>query len=82
MRARAYCAHPSIRYYWALRCMGRCPDQVVSLKQDPGVLIQERDESPSPKPRPWARIQLAYTLKQGCPTRGPPVRKMRSTDSF
>ncbi|GFT54380.1 hypothetical protein TNCV_2727171 [Trichonephila clavipes] len=31
MRARAYCAHPSIRDHWALRCMSRCPDQVVSL---------------------------------------------------
>ncbi|GFW12049.1 hypothetical protein TNCV_4531141 [Trichonephila clavipes] len=35
MRARAYCAHPSIRDNWALRCMSRCPDQVVSLKRDP-----------------------------------------------
>ncbi|GFT60730.1 hypothetical protein TNCV_3584411 [Trichonephila clavipes] len=31
-RAKAYCAHPSIRDHWALRCMSRCPDQVVSLK--------------------------------------------------
>ncbi|GFW84111.1 cyclin-dependent kinase-like 1 [Trichonephila clavipes] len=34
MRVRAYCAHPSIRDYWALRCMSRCPDRVVSLKRD------------------------------------------------
>ncbi|GFT99028.1 uncharacterized protein TNCV_3794061 [Trichonephila clavipes] len=34
MKARAYCAHPSIRDHWALRCMSRCPDQVVSLKRD------------------------------------------------
>ncbi|GFU57146.1 hypothetical protein TNCV_1780081 [Trichonephila clavipes] len=34
MRARVYCAHPSTRDYWALRCMSRCPDQVVSLKRD------------------------------------------------
>ncbi|GFU67671.1 hypothetical protein TNCV_1644201 [Trichonephila clavipes] len=33
LRARAYCAHPSLRDHWALRCMSRCPDQVVSLKQ-------------------------------------------------
>ncbi|GFT23391.1 transposase [Trichonephila clavipes] len=38
MRARAYCAHPSIRDHWALRCMSRCPDQVVSLKRDPQCL--------------------------------------------
>ncbi|GFT67483.1 hypothetical protein TNCV_2360921 [Trichonephila clavipes] len=31
MRARVYCVHPSIRYHWALRCMSRCPHQVVSL---------------------------------------------------
>ncbi|GFX62596.1 ABC transporter G family member 25 [Trichonephila clavipes] len=35
MRARAYSAHPSIRDHWALRCMNRCPDQVISLKRDP-----------------------------------------------
>ncbi|GFV75078.1 uncharacterized protein TNCV_4121961 [Trichonephila clavipes] len=34
MRTRAYCAHPSIRDHWVLRYMSRCPDQVVSLKQD------------------------------------------------
>ncbi|GFW57768.1 hypothetical protein TNCV_2926871 [Trichonephila clavipes] len=34
MRASAYCAHLSIRDHWALRCMSRCPDQVVSLKRD------------------------------------------------
>ncbi|GFV62216.1 uncharacterized protein TNCV_2034941 [Trichonephila clavipes] len=28
MRARAYCAHPSIRDHWALRCLSRCLDQV------------------------------------------------------
>ncbi|GFY29983.1 hypothetical protein TNCV_4072961 [Trichonephila clavipes] len=33
MRVRAYCAHPSIRDHWTLRCMSRCPDQVVSLKR-------------------------------------------------
>ncbi|GFS51438.1 hypothetical protein TNCV_549011 [Trichonephila clavipes] len=35
MRARVYCAHPSIRDHWALRYMSRCPDQVISLKRDP-----------------------------------------------
>ncbi|GFV56513.1 hypothetical protein TNCV_2276511 [Trichonephila clavipes] len=34
MRARAYCAHPSIRDHWTLRCMSRYLDQVVSLKRD------------------------------------------------
>ncbi|GFX80176.1 uncharacterized protein TNCV_2108201 [Trichonephila clavipes] len=38
MRARAYCAHPSMREHWALRCMSGCPDQVVSLKRDPQCL--------------------------------------------
>ncbi|GFX51606.1 uncharacterized protein TNCV_5013101 [Trichonephila clavipes] len=37
MRARAYCALPSIRDHWALRCMSRCPDQVISLKREPNV---------------------------------------------
>ncbi|GFV91433.1 uncharacterized protein TNCV_899501 [Trichonephila clavipes] len=36
--ARAYCAHHSIRDHLALRCMSRCPDQVVSLKRDPQCL--------------------------------------------
>ncbi|GFU54310.1 hypothetical protein TNCV_576861 [Trichonephila clavipes] len=35
MRAKAYCAHLSIRDHWALRCMSTCPDQVVSLKRNP-----------------------------------------------
>ncbi|GFV90077.1 hypothetical protein TNCV_4377931 [Trichonephila clavipes] len=34
MRARANCAHPSTRDHRALRCMNRCPGQVVSLKRD------------------------------------------------
>ncbi|GFU50315.1 HTH_Tnp_Tc3_2 domain-containing protein [Trichonephila clavipes] len=38
MRARAYCAHPSIRDHWALRCMNICTDQVVSLQRDPPVI--------------------------------------------
>ncbi|GFU39615.1 uncharacterized protein TNCV_1793451 [Trichonephila clavipes] len=40
-RARAYCAHPSIRDHWALRCMSRCSDQVVSLKRDSQCLIPQ-----------------------------------------
>ncbi|GFX98788.1 putative RNA-directed DNA polymerase from transposon X-element [Trichonephila clavipes] len=38
MRARAYCAHPSIRDHWAMKSRSRCPDQVVSLKRDPQCL--------------------------------------------
>ncbi|GFU81508.1 hypothetical protein TNCV_4926391 [Trichonephila clavipes] len=34
MRARASWA-PSIGDHWALRCMSRCTDKVVSLKRDP-----------------------------------------------
>ncbi|GFX25955.1 hypothetical protein TNCV_2303371 [Trichonephila clavipes] len=30
MRARANCAHLSIRGHWALRFMSRCPDQVLN----------------------------------------------------
>ncbi|GFV30337.1 hypothetical protein TNCV_98121 [Trichonephila clavipes] len=36
-RPRVYCAHPSIRDHWLLKCMRRCPDQVVSLKRDPST---------------------------------------------
>ncbi|GFS85613.1 hypothetical protein TNCV_2794481 [Trichonephila clavipes] len=35
MRAKAYCAHSNIRDHWTLRYMSRCPDQVVSLKNNP-----------------------------------------------
>ncbi|GFW10888.1 hypothetical protein TNCV_4458631 [Trichonephila clavipes] len=38
MRAKAYCAPPSTRDLLALRCMSRCPDQVVSLKRGPQCL--------------------------------------------
>ncbi|GFX35505.1 hypothetical protein TNCV_103121 [Trichonephila clavipes] len=34
MRARAYCAHSSTHDHWALRCMSRCLNQVVSPKRD------------------------------------------------
>ncbi|GFW94331.1 hypothetical protein TNCV_1432661 [Trichonephila clavipes] len=34
MGDRDYCAHPSTRDHWALRCMSRCPDQLISLKRD------------------------------------------------
>ncbi|GFW66122.1 uncharacterized protein TNCV_1710211 [Trichonephila clavipes] len=37
-RTRAYCAHPSIRDHWVLRCMGRCPDQVGQFEARPPVL--------------------------------------------
>ncbi|GFV18068.1 hypothetical protein TNCV_168721 [Trichonephila clavipes] len=35
IRARDDCAHLSICDHWALRCMSRCLDQVVSLKRNP-----------------------------------------------
>ncbi|GFW26090.1 transposable element Tc3 transposase [Trichonephila clavipes] len=38
MRPKAYCAHPSIRDHWELRCMNRFPDRVVSLMRKPPVL--------------------------------------------
>ncbi|GFT16469.1 hypothetical protein TNCV_281101 [Trichonephila clavipes] len=44
MRARAYCAHPSIRDHWVLRCMSRCPDQVVSLKDELNMFLQNVEE--------------------------------------
>ncbi|GFX28618.1 hypothetical protein TNCV_3336781 [Trichonephila clavipes] len=34
MRAMPFSADPSLRDHWALRCMSRCPDQVVNLKRD------------------------------------------------
>ncbi|GFU46935.1 hypothetical protein TNCV_111051 [Trichonephila clavipes] len=34
MRVRAYCAHLSICDHWALRCISRCPDPVISFKRD------------------------------------------------
>ncbi|GFX03073.1 hypothetical protein TNCV_4288561 [Trichonephila clavipes] len=37
MRAKTYSAHRNILDHWTLRCMRRCPDQVVSLKRDPPV---------------------------------------------
>ncbi|GFU16810.1 alpha-catulin [Trichonephila clavipes] len=42
MRAKAYCAHLSIRGHWALRRMSRCPDHVVSLKQKPQCLVLKK----------------------------------------
>ncbi|GFW84134.1 hypothetical protein TNCV_4877971 [Trichonephila clavipes] len=41
MRAGANCAHPSIRDHWAQRCMSRCPDEVVNLKQDAQCLTPQ-----------------------------------------
>ncbi|GFT52823.1 hypothetical protein TNCV_206481 [Trichonephila clavipes] len=38
MRTRDYCAHPSIRGRWAMRCLSRCPDKVFSMKRDPQCL--------------------------------------------
>ncbi|GFU08016.1 hypothetical protein TNCV_1527571 [Trichonephila clavipes] len=42
MKTMAYCAHPSIRDHWALRCMSRCPSQVVSQKRKPVLNSQAR----------------------------------------
>ncbi|GFT30453.1 hypothetical protein TNCV_2377411 [Trichonephila clavipes] len=42
MRTKAYYAHLSIRDHWALRCMSRFPDQVVSLKRIPQCLVPEK----------------------------------------
>ncbi|GFV54497.1 transposable element Tc3 transposase [Trichonephila clavipes] len=53
MRAKAYCAHPSIRDHWMLRCISRCPNQVISLKRDPQCL--------SPK----VSLKLIYRLTVG-----------------
>ncbi|GFY18598.1 transposable element Tc3 transposase [Trichonephila clavipes] len=37
MRARAYCAHPSIRDHWVLRCMRKCLYQVELWFQQDGA---------------------------------------------
>ncbi|GFW04480.1 hypothetical protein TNCV_878491 [Trichonephila clavipes] len=42
MRAKAYCAHLSIHGHWALRCMSRCPDKVISLNETPMFSAQLR----------------------------------------
>ncbi|GFT48772.1 hypothetical protein TNCV_595311 [Trichonephila clavipes] len=52
MRTRAYCAHPSIRDNWALRCISKCPDQVVSLKLDPQCLSSPNFVHLTPKSAP------------------------------
>ncbi|GFV15654.1 mariner Mos1 transposase [Trichonephila clavipes] len=41
MRTKAFSAHLSIRDHWVLRCMNRCPDQVIILKRDPQCLSPE-----------------------------------------
>ncbi|GFT17549.1 hypothetical protein TNCV_4807861 [Trichonephila clavipes] len=38
MRARVYHVYPSTCDHWVLRCMSKCPHQVVSLKRDPQCL--------------------------------------------
>ncbi|GFU47118.1 hypothetical protein TNCV_1584991 [Trichonephila clavipes] len=38
----ACCVHLSIRDLWALKCMSRCPDQVVSLKVNPQCLVSKQ----------------------------------------
>ncbi|GFU73222.1 hypothetical protein TNCV_493471 [Trichonephila clavipes] len=48
MRARNFYAHPNIHDHWALRCINRCPDLVVSLKRDLQCL------------RPQASLVLIY----------------------
>ncbi|GFS48098.1 hypothetical protein TNCV_3600051 [Trichonephila clavipes] len=50
MRARAYSAHPNVRDHWALSCMNRCPDQMVSLKRDSQCLSPQAN-CPQPKDR-------------------------------
>ncbi|GFU18846.1 hypothetical protein TNCV_1085841 [Trichonephila clavipes] len=56
MRATVYC-HLSIRDHWALRCMSRCPDQVVSQKQKPQCSV----------PNDGAHLWLnGYFNKQNC----------------
>ncbi|GFX14786.1 hypothetical protein TNCV_1485291 [Trichonephila clavipes] len=38
MRARAYCAHPSILDHWALRCISRCQQSGGQSEARPKVL--------------------------------------------
>ncbi|GFY02469.1 hypothetical protein TNCV_3503501 [Trichonephila clavipes] len=42
MRARTYCAHPSIRDHWALRCMSRCTDSGGQFEARPQCLSSQR----------------------------------------
>ncbi|GFX25945.1 hypothetical protein TNCV_2303271 [Trichonephila clavipes] len=59
MRARALCAHPSIPDHWALRCMNRCPDPVVSLKRDPQCLSPQESSVLIDRPTAWCPFQNA-----------------------
>ncbi|GFX29356.1 hypothetical protein TNCV_3218901 [Trichonephila clavipes] len=45
MQAKAYCAHPSICDYWALRCTSSCPDQVDNIAN---VKADNNSEKQSP----------------------------------
>ncbi|GFU31922.1 hypothetical protein TNCV_1111711 [Trichonephila clavipes] len=61
MRGKAYCAHPSIRHHWALRCMSRCPYQLVSLKEK--RLAESKKEDMTPKLHPKTG-QTQETIKK------------------
>ncbi|GFW09207.1 hypothetical protein TNCV_2101611 [Trichonephila clavipes] len=60
MRARTYCAHPSIRDHWSQRCMSRRPDQVVRLKRGPQCLSPQ--ESLALIYRPTAKVKIAIIV--------------------
>ncbi|GFX12347.1 putative DD41D transposase [Trichonephila clavipes] len=64
MRARAYCSHPNIRGHWALRCMSRCPDQVISLNcrviySQFGLAIHQNDHQARRRFVEWAQNEIA-----------------------
>ncbi|GFW24796.1 uncharacterized protein TNCV_1960631 [Trichonephila clavipes] len=61
MRARAYCAHPSIRDYWTLRCMSRCPDQVDSVKRDPQCLSLHTSPNERERDKAFLREEESIT---------------------
>ncbi|GFW86671.1 DUF4817 domain-containing protein [Trichonephila clavipes] len=58
MRSKAFCIHSSIHDHRALRCVGRCPDQVVSLKRDPQCLSTQEVETDQAIEEPTEKMHL------------------------
>ncbi|GFV76053.1 hypothetical protein TNCV_1456501 [Trichonephila clavipes] len=61
MKGRAYCAHPRIRDHRALRCISRCPDQVLSsdLFSVCGLAIHQNDHQARRRFVEWAQNEIA-----------------------
>ncbi|GFX18116.1 hypothetical protein TNCV_1577951 [Trichonephila clavipes] len=62
IRVKAYCAHPSIRDHWALRCISRYPDQVFRLKRNSQCLSPQTSLNTIDTP-PTDRIERHFSNK-------------------